>query len=381
MSFADNLGLTLEGCRDRQDELRRHLERLKLDAALILDRRHVYYFTGYRQRSVFSMAALIETNGRTTLAAPLPVEQSVAADDVEVFASNRCCTLVDDQLEAACDVLQTRLSRHARLGCDSAVPIGLCPTARWVAIQESLMTMRRRKRSDEVALLRRAIAATEAAYQHARDNVSTKLTEVELAAGMFAAATAAAGEIVGEFGNDFQIGSVGSAPRARRPELGETAILDLSVVVRDYRSDMCRTFVVGGKPSDVQLTARERILEVIRLVEQTARPGVSCRQLFQTAHEMLDGFRGWSFSHHLGHGIGLSPHETPRLNPDWDDVLQVGDVVTAEPGLYGPDLQAGLRIEEIYLVNELGVERLSNFSTDLSSLSSPDVSRSRHPID
>src|SRR5262245_65302010 len=110
MSFEDQLGLTLEGCRARQAELRRHLDRLKLDAALILDRRHVYYFTGYRQRSVFATAALIETHGRTTLAAPLAVEQATAADDIEVFASNRHCTLVDEQLAAACKVMQSRIA-------------------------------------------------------------------------------------------------------------------------------------------------------------------------------------------------------------------------------------------------------------------------------
>lgn len=80
---------------------------------------------------------------------------------------------------------------------------------------------------------------------------------------------------------------------------------------------------------------------------------------------MLEGFEGWSFPHHLGHGIGLCPHEAPRLNPHWDDTFEVGDTFTAEPGLYHPSLKAGLRIEENFLVTENGVEKLSNFSTDL----------------
>ena len=75
---------------------------------------------------------------------------------------------------------------------------------------------------------------------------------------------------------------------------------------------------------------------------------------------MIDGRNGWRFTHHLGHGIGLAPHEAPRLNPHWDDIFQVGDVFTAEPGLYGVDLRAGVRIEQEYLVTEHGVERLSD---------------------
>ena len=80
---------------------------------------------------------------------------------------------------------------------------------------------------------------------------------------------------------------------------------------------------------------------------------------------MLDGQHGWRFFHHLGHGIGLFPHEAPRLNPNWDDVFEVGDVFTVEPGLYGEDLNAGIRIEHNYLVTEGGLERLSQYPTDL----------------
>jgi Xaa-Pro dipeptidase len=72
-----------------------------------------------------------------------------------------------------------------------------------------------------------------------------------------------------------------------------------------------------------------------------------------------------SFSHHLGHGIGLFPHEGPHLNPNWDDTFEVGDVFTAEPGLYTPELRAGIRLEQDYLVTENGVELLSDFPLEL----------------
>jgi len=54
---------------------------------------------------------------------------------------------------------------------------------------------------------------------------------------------------------------------------------------------------------------------------------------------MLDGAKPDAvFDHHLGHGIGLFPHEGPHLNPNtnWDDVFEVGNVFTAEPGPYAP---------------------------------------------
>ena len=80
---------------------------------------------------------------------------------------------------------------------------------------------------------------------------------------------------------------------------------------------------------------------------------------------MIDGRNGWHFTHHLGHGIGLHCHEAPRLNPNWDDTFAVGDVFTAEPGLYADELRGGSRVEDNFLVTETGVERLSHYSTDL----------------
>ena len=64
------------------------------------------------------------------------------------------------------------------------------------------------------------------------------------------------------------------------------------------------------------------------------------------------------FPHHLGHGVGLQPHEYPHLNPKWDDVLLEGETFTAEPGLYGPQLNGGIRLENLYHVTATGVENL-----------------------
>ena len=87
--------------------------------------------------------------------------------------------------------------------------------------------------------------------------------------------------------------------------------------------------------------------------------------MYEEVAAKLDGYRGWSFPHHLGHGIGLSTHESPRLNPDWDDIFQEGDVFTIEPGLYGEGLRGGVRLEENYVVTASGITRLSSFPLDL----------------
>lgn len=92
---------------------------------------------------------------------------------------------------------------------------------------------------------------------------------------------------------------------------------------------------------------------------------MSCRELHEEAIQLLNGYEGLSFEHHLGHGIGLSPHESPRLNKHWDDVFVEGDVFTCEPGLYGAALRGGVRLEENFVVTKTGVARLSSHSLDL----------------
>ena len=59
--------------------------------------------------------------------------------------------------------------------------------------------------------------------------------------------------------------------------------------------------------------------------------------------------------------MGLAPHEGPHLNPNWDDVFEVGDYFTAEPGLYHDDLRQGLRLEQNYVVTESGAQLLTDW--------------------
>src|SRR5690348_3348979 len=109
-------GLTVAGCQARQQRLRPYLERLQLDAALIGDRRHVHYFTGYWCREVFAAAVLIERGGPTRLVVPLPTAEPVAADEIRTYPSNHLGTLVDDHLEGVLQPLQVRLAQCQRIG-------------------------------------------------------------------------------------------------------------------------------------------------------------------------------------------------------------------------------------------------------------------------
>ena len=151
----------------------------------------------------------------------------------------------------------------------------------------------------------------------------------------------------------------------RKAAAGELYILDLGPAVSGYFADNSRVYAVDRKPTDAQQKAREILLGVFPIVERMAKPAAHCQEIYAAVDDYYRSKTGREHPHHLGHGIGLRPHEFPHLNPKWDDTLQEGEVFTCEPGIYEPELRAGLRIENQYLVTADGVENLTPFSTEL----------------
>ena len=169
---------------------------------------------------------------------------------------------------------------------------------------------------------------------------------------------------------------VGSGPNSvilhyaanhRRLDTGETVVADVGAECSDYATDVTRTVSSGGK-----FTARQRELYEVVLGAQKAaiaaiKPGMRLRadgpSLHQIAYDYINTHGkdshgqplGRYFVHGLGHYVGLDVHDPG----DPAAPLKAGTIITIEPGIYIPEENIGIRIEDIVLVTDSGCKVLS----------------------
>jgi Xaa-Pro dipeptidase len=366
----DPFAVDLAACRSRQQRLLAEMQKLSLGWVILTRGESVQWLTGAYVGPQFTPAAAINFTGKVTLVLPSRKKDiPIAADEVLTYEEKWHSTLRDEQrLASNAALIQALPNLPSRVGvewsqlgpdllsaCDGDV----------VNIEPDIFRLRRRKDPDELRMMRRANDANRRMYEVAREIVRPGVNELEVFNALHSAAVTELGEPLTYFGQDFRSNARGGPPRNRQIEAGELYILDLGVGFRGYYSDNARTLVVGGEPTAKQVQAWERVCEVFPLVESFVKPGASCRQLFEEVQALLDKNTPWVFNHHLGHGVGLAPHEAPHLNPHWDDTFAEGDIFTAEPGLYHEELRTGLRLEENYVVTAGGVEKLTGYSLKL----------------
>jgi Xaa-Pro aminopeptidase len=366
-----NLDFNATACRGRQQRLLAEMQAQRLDLVVVQSIENVQWLTGARYPWTMSPAAALRVDGHLTLVATQKPTLEAAADEVANYEAQWHSTLRNDQRQAASAELLKALQKGAfrRIGVEYSCftsYLAALPGER-IDIEPTLYRLRRRKDPDELARIRKAIAATGKMYALARQIIEPGITEIEVFNRLQAAAVEECGEMLTGTGNDYQCGARGGAPRdGRQAKDGELYILDLGPAYRGYFADNCRAIAVNRRPTEEQQTAWNHIMKAFQHIEAAARPGKSCRELFQEVQVILDKSPFGVFNHHLGHGIGLFPHEAPHLNPHWDDKFEVGDVFTCEPGLYDEKiLRAGMRIENDYVVTERGIENLSPFPMEL----------------
>jgi len=217
------------------------------------------------------------------------------------------------------------------------------------------------KEPGEIDLISRAAAVSDGAMGYARGLIDSHITEQDLAWEIERFMREAGSEPV-PFGVIAGSGENAALPHARAAlrdiSTGGPVLLDFGARVGGYSSDLSRTFPAGGEDEtfkrvyDAVLGAQLAAIEIVR-------EGMTGEEADNIARTVItEAGYGEAFGHALGHGIGLLPHEAPRLGSGSSETLRDGMVFTIEPGIYLPGW-GGVRIEDTVVMDNGRVRVIS----------------------
>ena len=221
--------------------------------------------------------------------------------------------------------------------------------------------LRRTKDEREVTQLAKVIALTDGAFADAVADLAPGITERQFAWRIDRALRdrGADGSAFGTI--------VASGPNASRPHhapsdrilgTGEPIIIDMGATLDGYNGDLTRTEWLGE--------ATDQLRKVVRMVAAAQNAAwnavgasVKAKDVHAAAVSVVEaaGF-GKHYLHGTGHGLGIVVHEAPSCGELSEDVLQIGDLITIEPGVYIPGW-GGVRIEDVGMIEASGFRRLT----------------------
>ena len=326
---------------------------------LVTNLTNVYYLTGFDSSNA---ALLVEPGGGATLFTDFRYAESARdIQGVDVQMTKRAMmsdvgARLKGRVQFEADVLPYReWERLAGGGAELVPTSGVVDAVRAVKDDEEIGRLQKACRVADRAL--EALTA-ETFVGRSEKEIAWRLRELCHAHGADDQA----------FDSIVASGPNGALPHAhptdRVVERGTLVTIDWGAKVDGYFSDCTRTFSTGGLPDRLR-EIYELCLEAQKRAVANIKAGMTGVEADFLAREPIaDAGYGENFGHGLGHGIGLAVHEAPRLSTESTDVLEPGHAVTIEPGIYLPG-EGGVRIEDLAIVREDGVDVLTSFPKEL----------------
>ncbi|MDX2066750.1 MAG: Xaa-Pro peptidase family protein [Fimbriimonadaceae bacterium] len=355
------------------DALQRLRDRMPddVDCVLVSEITNVGWLTGFTGSAgkvlVKRDAAVFVTDSRYTLQAQEEVQgmevRSFAAPMVERVFLNEVAhdlaigRLAIDPAAVSYDLWQTWV--HAFSGIEL------------VAAKPTFAGLRKVKFAGEIDRIRDACALADAAFAHVERLLQPGVRELDIAIELefFFRRQGAAASF-----NPIVVSGERSArphgvPSEKPLESGDFVTLDFGAKLREYCSDITRTVVIGAA-TERHEQVYDAVLRAHLAAIDAIQPGMTGKAADAVARESLraDGF-GEYFGHGLGHGLGRLVHDPGSLSTSSEDVLEVGQVWTIEPGVYLPGF-GGVRIEDDIVLTESGAVSLNSSPKHLMVLPS-----------
>src|SRR5438477_1505845 len=358
----------------RIELLQEELKRRKLDLLVAEPSTNFQYFTGYNPgRSERLILLMLPATGNSVVVCP----------SFEVERLKRNSAIADvrgwEEQDNPWNVVKTvgkEMKPPRRHGAGAIEPTTsyqsylrlIDKMGGWDFIEGTPVTERLRiiKGPEEIDLIRRAIAATEASIAATFSQLAVGMTErevSELLSREMASRGSPGGGLV-QFGPSSALPHGG--PSAGKLARESVVLIDAGSRIEGYTSDITRTIWFGDAPPEEFKKVYNIVHDAQTAAIESAKPGVTqCQQVDRAARKVItDAGYGQYFTHRLGHGMGMDGHEPPYMVEGNTLLLEPGIVFTDEPGIYQLG-KFGVRIEDDCMMTPSGVEVLSHRTAKL----------------
>jgi Xaa-Pro aminopeptidase len=337
--------------KNRLEKLRQRLDEKELEAILISQAENRYYLSGFDGSTGF----LLITAQDAILATDFRYIEQVKrqAPDYKIFQITG--DMVNWFGELTAELNLKRLGFEARdisfdmyRRLNSVLDKRQSPL-KFIPLDEMVESLRVVKEPEEIELITKAAEISDNAFKYIEETIHTGMSEKEAAWEME--------KFMRENGSQdmpFDI-IVASGPNSALPhakpserkiQAGEPVLFDIGAKINGYSSDLSRTICLDS-PDDTFNKVYATVLKAQLTAITKIKEGMTGEAADNLARKVIEqaGY-GEAFGHSLGHGVGLAPHEQPRLGPKSPDQLTDGMVFTVEPGIYLAGW-GGVRIEDL----------------------------------
>jgi len=247
----------------------------------------------------------------------------------------------------------------------------LAPMRKISDVRMQIAALRMEKSADEIAAIQKATDASIDAHRAAWRAIAPGKYEYQISAVMVSTymsegcQRSAYTPIVGSGRNST---TLHYSRNSRRMDAGDVVVMDVAGECDYYASDITRTVPANGKFSPRQKEIYEIVLAAQKAAIAAAKPGMTVgrktpNSLYKIAYDYINTHGkdrhgeslGKYFTHGLSHDVGLDVHDPA----DYSVPLKAGMVITVEPGIYIPEENIGVRIEDVVLITETGAKVLS----------------------
>ena len=347
----------------RLGRLRYRLADSGVDAAVIVEPANVRWLTGFTGSNgtvvvLGSGEVLLVTDSRYAEQAPAQLADAGCPDEVEVVVARRAAHAVAERLGAAARLgLEDSVAWREQIRWSEAVDASTVP------LTEAVEELRAVKDPAELARMQAAARIADGALAATESMLRPGVTEAQLQQALDDAIRAA-GSSGPAYDTIVASGPNSALPHARPTErefrAGDLVIVDVGATVDGYRSDMTRSFVLGD-PDEQAETMLELVGRSQSAGVEAVCPGVMAGDIDGVCRSVIEeAGMGEAFLHGSGHGVGLDIHELPRVASGSSAVLEPGNVLTVEPGVYFPGV-GGARVEDLLVVTDDGCRALTHY--------------------